>query len=211
MKLYKKGNPLVSIVLPTYNRAELIERALESVLIQTFQDFELIVVDDGSRDNTCSILQKYIRDHNNIRYVKQQNMKLSLALNTGIQLSAGSYIAFINSDDVIKPDHLEKRVHFMQQNSDVDLIHGGVTIVGSPFVKDKNDITKLIHLDQCVMGATFFGKKTVFTKLNGFKEMEYSEDSDFFERAQKRFKTQKVSFPTYIYYRNTEDSITNNI
>ncbi|MBN2616396.1 MAG: glycosyltransferase family 2 protein [Bacteroidales bacterium] len=211
MKLYKNGNPLVSVILPTYNRGDLIERALDSVFAQTFQDFELVLVDDGSNDNTCQLIQTYIRQHENIRYIKQQNMKLPLALNTGIQLSVGRYITFINSDDAFKPDHLEQRIRFMVQNPDVDLIHGGVEIVGNPYVKDKDDTSKFVHVSECVLGATFLGKRNVFIRLNGFKEMDYSEDSEFFERAERIFNVQKVSFPSYIYYRDAEDSITNNI
>lgn len=211
MKLYKYGNPLISIILPTYNRANLIERAIKSVFEQSFQDFELIIVDDGSNDNTCELIQKHINHHPNVRYLKQQNMKLPLALNVGIQISTGNYITFINSDDIYLPDHLEKRINFMRQNHEIDLIYSDAQIIGDPYVKDKNDRNKLIHIDQCILGATFFGKKGVFTALNGFKEVEYSEDSEFFERARKKFKTQKVPFKTYVYYRDTEDSITNNI
>lgn len=211
MKLYKSGNPLVSVILPTYNRGGLIERALDSVFAQTFTDFELVIVDDGSNDNTCQLMQQYIIQHENIRYIKQQNMKLSLALNTGIQISVGKYITFINSDDAFKSDHLEKRINFMLQNPDIDLLHGGVEVVGNPYVKDKEDISKLVHVNDCILGATFFGKRTVFTRLNGFKEMDYSEDSEFFERAKRICNISKVNFPSYIYYRDAEDSITNNI
>lgn len=211
MILYKKGNPLISIILPTYNRARLIERAIDSIFKQTFQDFELIIVDDGSTDKTCNLIQKYINQYSNIRYIKQQNMKLPLALNAGIQMATGSFITFINSDDEYKADHLEKRIKFMEENPNIDLIHGGIEVVGNPYVKDKNNLTKKIHVDQCVLGGTFFGKKEVFLQLNGFNNIEYSEDSEFFERAQKVFNTSKVNFPSYIYYRNTDDSITNNI
>lgn len=211
MKLYKSGNPLVSVILPTYNRGDFIERALDSVFTQTFTDYELIIVDDGSNDNTCQLLQQYIKHHENIRYIKQQNMKLPLALNTGIQLSVGKYITFINSDDAFKPDHLEKRIQFMIQNPDTDLVHGGVEVIGSPYVKDKEDTRKFVHINDCVLGATFFGKRNVFTRLNGFKEIDYSEDSEFFERAERIFTISKIKVPSYIYYRDAEDSITNNI
>lgn len=212
MKLYKERNPLVSIVLPTYNRGYLLNRAIKSVLDQTFQDFELIVVDDGSNDNTCEIINKYIESHQNIKYVKQQNMKQSLALNTGIQLSSGKYITFINSDDYYKPDHLKVRVDFFLQNPKVDLIHGGVEIIGNGYVKDKEDTSRLIHITECALGATFFGKKKVFGELGGFKILDYSEDSEFLERAEKMFVVEKKPhFKTYVYYRNADDSITNNV
>jgi hypothetical protein len=81
--------------------------------------------------------------------------------------------------------------------------------VGDPYVTDKNDPSKSIHLSECVIGGTFFGKRKVFFELNGFNDLNYSEDSDFFERAEKKYTIQKVNFAPYIYYRDTEGSITN--
>ena len=81
----------------------------------------------------------------------------------------------------------------------------------SPFVKDKNDLTKLINLSECTIGGTFFIKKEILLKLNGFNNINYSEDSELYERAAKFAKIIKVDYPTYIYYRDTEDSICNTI
>jgi hypothetical protein len=78
-------------------------------------------------------------------------------------------------------------------------------------VKDKNDLTREIHIDECVVGGTFLGKRKVFVELGGFQDLSYSDDSDFYERAVKKFNVAKVDFPTYIYYRDTPDSICSTI
>ena len=211
MKVYKSFNPIVSIILPTFNREKLLRRAIDSVLSQTFKEWELIVVDDGSTDSSFELVDNYMQTHENIRYMKHSNRRPPLSQNAGLLASAGTYISFLGSDDEYKPEYIEERVKFMNQNLDADMIHGGVEIIGNPYVKDKNDLTRQIHLSECVIGGTFFGKKKMFLEMEGFTDLKYSDDSDFFERAENKFKIYKVNFPTYVYYRDTPDSICSTI
>ncbi|MBM2835200.1 MAG: glycosyl transferase [Candidatus Brocadiaceae bacterium] len=97
-------NVQVSVVIPTYNRAPYVIMAIESVLAQSYQDYEIIVVDDGSTDGTRDVLEPY-RDR--IRYMYQDNKGVSAARNTGIQESRGEWIAFLDSDDEWLPNKLE--------------------------------------------------------------------------------------------------------
>jgi len=93
-------NPKVSVIIPTYNRAHLIGRAIQSVLNQTYQDFELIVVDDGSTDNTNEVIKEFSQKDKRILYIKHdKNKGGSAARNTGIKAARGEYIAFQDSDD----------------------------------------------------------------------------------------------------------------
>jgi len=207
MKVYKNYQPIVSVIMPTFNRINYLERSIKSVIKQTLKNWELVIVDDGSTDGSFELINKYILDYENIRYMRHSNRKPPLTFNAGIQASVGKYITFLGSDDEYKPEHLEKRIDFLNLNPSVDLIHGGFEIIGHPYVKDKNDLSKEIHLSLCVIGGTFFGKRNVFFELDGFRNLSYSDDSDFFERAEKKFKIIKVDFPTYIYYRDTPDSI----
>ncbi|GAB6282154.1 MAG: glycosyltransferase family A protein [Ignavibacterium sp.] len=211
IQTFPEHNPTVSIILPTFNRAYILMRSINSVLNQTFKDWELIIVDDGSNDNTFQLINDLINQNYRIRYVKHRNIKLPFSLNIGIQISSGKYLTFLGSDDEYKNNHLELRVNYLESHSDIDLIYGGLEIIGNPFVKDKNDLSKLIHLNDCIVGGTFFGKRNVFIDLNGFKNILYSEDSEFFERAKEKFNIIKVDFQTYIYHREVEDSICNNI
>ena len=207
MQVYKTLKPLMSVVMPTFNRASYLRRSINSVLKQSFTDWELLIVDDGSSDGTFNIVNEYISRFENIRYLKHSNRKQALSTNVGVLASCGEYLAFIGSDDEYKPDHLKLRVEFMKKNPAIDFIYGGIEIIGSPYVKDKNDLTKKIHLSQCAIGGTFFGKRKIFLELGGFRDLYYSDDSDFFERVQKEFQIAQVDFPTYIYYRDTPDSI----
>lgn len=212
LQLYRSANPTVSVIMATYNRAALLHRSISSFNNQTYKDAELLVVDDGSDDRSFDLVNSFMMEHENIRYIKHQNRKLSLSKNVGIMAAAGNYIAFLDSDDEYKPNYLQTRVQYMFENPNIDLLQGGAEIIGNPFVKDKNDLSKEIHLSECTIGPTIFGKKEVFLSLNGFdKNIFYSEDSEFWERAQKQFTVTKVDLPGYIYYRDTADSICNNI
>jgi glycosyltransferase involved in cell wall biosynthesis len=109
----------VSIVLPIYNVEKYLARCLDSILNQTFTDFEVICVNDGSPDNSLEILEKYKKIDNRIKIISQENKGLSGARNTGIKHSNGEYIAFIDSDDVIHPKYLEVFTNFI---GDADFI-----------------------------------------------------------------------------------------
>lgn len=100
--------PTVSVIIPTYNRARLIGEAIQSVLDQTFTDLELIVVDDGSTDNTESVVTEF-KDPR-VRYIHQENMGISAARNAGIHNTQGRYVAFLDSDDLWLPRLLESQV-----------------------------------------------------------------------------------------------------
>lgn len=202
-------NPLISIIMAVYNRDDYIRRAVDSVLNQSYDNWELISVDDGSRDYSAFLLEVYKAFSSKIKVVLQKHKSLPSARNNGIKHSSGSYITFLDSDDEFSIDHLKLRMEYLINNQQIDLLRGGVKIIGNEFVPDKDNHDQLIHLSRCVIGATFFGKREVFTKLEGFREIAYSEDSDFLERAKKYFKIHKVDFPTYIYHRDTPDSITN--
>lgn len=211
MQVYKEYQPIVSIIMPTFNRESYLKRSVSSVINQSYKSWELIIVDDGSADGTFNIADEYIKQHENIRYMKHTNRRPALSTNAGMQASVGELIAFLGSDDEWKPQFLSERVNYLADHPDIDFIHGGVEIIGHPYVKDKNDLTREIHLDDCVIGGTFFGKRKVFLELGGFKDLSYSDDSDFFERAEKKFNIAKVDFPSYIYYRDTPDSICSTI
>ncbi|OUL19428.1 glycosyltransferase family A protein [Nostoc sp. 106C] len=194
--------PEISIVICTYNRAKHLNKAIDSVIAQTFKDWELIIVDDGSQDNTFEIIDSYIENFNNIRYLKHRNKKQCYAKNAGIQASFGNYITFLDSDDAYKPNHLESRLEYMQAHSEIDLIQGGFATEEDIWVADYFNPGEKINIQECVLGPTFFGKRHVFFDLQGFKHMLYGEDTDLWERAEKTFRIQKIVTPqTYLYTR----------
>jgi glycosyltransferase involved in cell wall biosynthesis len=209
LQIYSKEQFKISVILPVFNRANYLKRSIDSLLDQSYQNWELIGIDDGSNDNSFEIMEIYQKTNKNVKIFRQQNMKLPLTRNRGIKESSGNYITFLDSDDEYEKNHLLKRVDYVYKHPEIDLIHGGVKIIGNEFVRDKDNPKELIHLSKCVIGATFFGKRTVFIKLHGFKNLNYSEDSEFLERARDKFNVKKVNFKTYRYYRDDPDSITN--
>jgi glycosyltransferase involved in cell wall biosynthesis len=200
--------PFFSIILPTFNRAHLVARAIESVLAQTFRNFELLMIDDGSRDRTWDVVSNYVRSDPRLRYHFATNRGLAVARNLGISMASGEYITFLDSDDEYLPEHLDLRAVYLHQNPAVDLLHGGVEIVGDEYVADKHDPSKRIHLSECVVGGTFVVKRELSLQLGGYRDVPYGDDADFFDRAQTAHaKIHKVAYPTYRYYRNESDSL----
>lgn len=194
--------PEISVVICTYNRAKYLELGINSVINQTFTDWELIIVDDGSQDDTFEKVNPYLEKFHNIRYLKHKNKKQCYAKNAGIQASFGKYLTFLDSDDTYKPNHLESRLAYMKDHPEIDLIEGGFFCEEEIIVADYYQPGKLINLRECVLGPTFFGKRHVFFGLQGFKHMTYGEDTDLWERAEKTFRTQKITVPeTYVYTR----------
>ncbi|MFB6130751.1 MAG: glycosyltransferase family 2 protein [Salinigranum sp.] len=109
--------PLVSVIIPTYNRTDLLSRAVESVLAQTFEDFELVVVDDGSTEDVESVVDGY--DDDRLRYVAHEtNHGANVARNTGIDVAAGEYVAFLDSDDEWRPGKLAAQVGRLESESE---------------------------------------------------------------------------------------------
>lgn len=209
--LRNNKKPLVSIITAVYNRQAYIQRAINSVLNQTYKKWELIIVDDGSKDKIQELLKLYKDKSHHIKIIYQEHQGLSAARNNGIKNSTGDFLTFLDSDDELLKDHLQIRINYLNKNPNIDFIHGGIKIIGNEFVPDKNNPKELIHLSKCTIGATFFGKRNVFISLGGFKDIPYSEDSEFFERVVKKYKVTKVDFQTYIYHREISDSITNSI
>lgn len=105
--------PLVSVIIPTFNRSHFLKEAIDSVLKQDFKDFELIVVDDGSTDDTEKILRSYA---NSLIFLSQENKGVSAARNSGIRISSGTFISFLDSDDLWLPQKLSIQVEFFTQN-----------------------------------------------------------------------------------------------
>lgn len=194
--------PEISIILPTYDRAQHLTDCVNSVIEQTFQDWELIIVDDGSKDHTFEVINPILEKYTNIRYIKHKNRRQGFSRNAGIQASFGSYITFIDSDDQYKPNHLQSRWEYMKAHPEVDLIQGGFETDGEVLVPDYFHPNQTIDIRECVICPTFFGKRHVFFELQGFKDMEAFEDTELWHEAEQRFKIKQIKEPlTYIYTR----------
>ena len=203
------GNPpQVSVVIPTYNRSNLLSRALRSATRQEIDTVEFIVVDDGSTDSTCDVVNAAIEIDPRIRYIYQDTQGPAGARNSGMVVSVGKYVTFLDSDDEYLPTHLSLRTEFMDMRSDIQMIHGGLEVVnGSSMVPDFYRPGEMIDLRECAVGATFFFRRSMIDLVGLFEHREYGEDTEYFARAQKLAKVERVHWPTYRYFRNTSNSI----
>jgi glycosyltransferase involved in cell wall biosynthesis len=127
--------PTISVIIPTYNRATYVTKAIDSILAQTYTDYEIIVVDDGSTDNTKEVLKPY---KDKINYIYQENRGVSSARNTGIHAALGQWIAFLDSDDIWLPDKLSSQIRCVR-NTDAEVCFTKVThIHKSKSIGEKN-------------------------------------------------------------------------
>lgn len=193
--------PKVSVIIPTYNRAYLVCEAIDSVLSQTFKDFEIIVVDDGSTDNTKEALEKY---GPRICYIYQENKGRAEARNAGIRQAKAEYIAFLDDDDIWLPNKLEKQITFLDTRPDIGLVHTFIKKVdaeGHLLVKEtKRHIKSYRKAMQigynyagmsalCIMfTSTIMLRKECFYEVGLYdRNTEVFEDWDFYLRLALKY------------------------
>ena len=214
-------NPTVSVIIPTYNRAHLIGRAIQSVLNQTYQDFEIIIVDDGSTDDTEEVIKKFQRKDERIKYVKhEKNKGSSAARNTGIKLARGKYIAFQDSDDEWLPEKLEKQMRVFENAPErVGVIYTGYwrvegskrIYIPSPKVKRKEG-----YIHDNLLEGNFVSTQTAVVKreclqLAGMfdERLPRLQDWELFIRISKAYEFKCVDEPLVVSH-FTPDSISAN-
>ncbi len=202
--------PFFTVIICVFNRAELLPRALDSLLAQTEEDWEALVVDDASTDNTAQVVQNYATNDRRITLLTRDvNGGTSAARNTGILSANGLFLTFLDSDDEYETDHLASRRQMLVENDFVTFLHGGVRIVGDPWIPDRNDTSQKIHIDNCVVGGTFVVRRDTMDTLGGFDEVEYADDALLFERAEQLGITiAKTEHASYVYHRDTPGQLT---
>jgi len=209
--LQSTNQPLVSIVLCTYNRAHVVKRAIASVLIQTYCQWELLIIDDGSTDGTEKTLFPLVKSDPCITYLRHPNMGIARSRNVGIGLAKGKYVTFLDSDDEYREDHLAIRVALALKKPSVALWHGGIEYVGPEerqYVPDARHPGKKIHLSKCYASATFFAGASFFRAMKGFRDIPFAEDFDLIKRVRKRrMKIARASKPTYRYHIETDNRL----
>ena len=118
------SNPTVSVIIPVYNAQEGIKQCIDSLLNQSFTDFEIILINDGSTDNSLEVIKKYAADNDFIRVIDKENEGVAKTRNKGIQLANGKYIVFIDNDDFVDSDYLERFYNEIDQEQ-LDIVLGG--------------------------------------------------------------------------------------
>ncbi len=201
-------NPEVSVIIPTYNRGNLIARAIQSVLKQTHQNFEIIVIDDASADNTKEVIQSF--NDSRIKYIKHQvNKGGSAARNTGIKIAQGKYIAFLDSDDEWLPEKLEKQVKKIKEsNEKVGVIYTRYWILQnnkkflSKEPQKRGDIFEdELFEDWITPTSCVLVKKECFERVGGFDEnLPVRQDYDMWLRISKYFYFDFIKEPLVKIY-----------
>jgi len=216
-----KNKPTVSVIIPTYNRAYLIGRAIQSVLSQTYQDFEIIVVDDGSTDDTEEIVRSF--KDKRIGYIRhEKNKGAAAARNTGIKVAKGEYIAFQDSDDEWFPEKLEKQMKvFENALPEVGVVYTDMWTIKrnkkryfySPKIIPENKIIYRRALNYGVMNIgiqTALIKKEAFDKAGVFDEkLPRFIDLELFIRLSKYYYFYHIKEPL-VNYLHTPESISSN-
>lgn len=209
-----EARPRVSIITPTFNRAQFIGFAVDSVLAQTFDDFELLIVDDGSEDDTVSVLEPYRMD-SRVRYLHQPNQGQSVARNRGLARARGEFICFLDSDDAWTPTKLEQQVRLMDEYPEVDIIHGdeididaqGREVSRKNMRRFSGMIARELLADNSVSINTVMVRKHCFEEMGGFSEgRRVADDYDIWLRFAARYRFLYV--PEFFgYYRVMPDQI----
>lgn len=202
--------PEVSVIIPTYNRAHLISRAIQSVLNQTYRDFELIIVDDGSMDNTENVVKSF--NDMRIKYIQcKENRGASAARNTGIRASKGEYIAFQDSDDEWFPNKLEKQIEaFANAPSEVGIVYSGfyrieadkkIYLPGDRLPQKEGNIHKELLKGNFVGTPTVLAKKECFENTKYFdEELPALEDWELWIEFSKYYSFKYVDNPLLCAY-----------
>jgi glycosyltransferase involved in cell wall biosynthesis len=200
----KSKNPLVSVILPTYNRGWILTEAIDSVLAQDYKEYELIVVDDGSTDNTREILDTYGQ---NIIVLRQTNKGVSAARNRGIAEAGGQLIAFLDSDDLWLPRKLSRQVDFFNLNPDAVInqteeiwIRNGVRVNPKDRHRKPSGIIFERSLGLCLVSpSAVMIQKTLFDAIGVFDEnLPACEDYDLWLRISCRYPVDLIDTPLII-------------
>lgn len=201
--------PLVSVIIPAYNSADFIADTIESVLTQSFTDFELIVVDDGGTDGQKRVIENFLLQDQRIKYLFQENKGVSAARNTGFKHSSGKYIAFLDADDVWLPDNLAVKLEKLQDN-DFGLVHSDAIFIneksgiipGGLSGREGHLLNDLLSWNgtQVPGPSSILMKREVLDATGLFDEsLSTSADQDFFIRVAARYRIGRVAEVTWKY------------
>lgn len=201
--------PAISCVMPCYNREEYVAEAIESVLNQTFRDFEFIIIDDGSTDNTPEIIEEYAKNDNRIIFLQnEENKGISYSRNRANTVAKGKYIAVMDSDDISEPERFEKEIEYLENHEDIG-------IVGTQYfyflgddknngffthfeTEDRQKRLKILYASP-IAHATILMRKSIIDKYNIRYDSSYDgvEDYELWTRMIKITKFHSLSESLY--------------
>jgi len=211
--------PLISIIMPVYNEERWLSQSIPSILNQTCEDFEFIILNDASTDNSDRIIKNYTTMDSRIRTVNNpDNYGLIKTLNRGVDLAGGKYIARMDSDDISFPDRLEKQLNFMEVNPEIHLVGTGREVIdedGEILSKTRRSFMSPTMVKWCLMFKNVFSHGSIFCRNQLLKRNKYAawavngEDYELWVRINNQYQFARL--PDILYKRRTHaNSISNN-
>ena len=215
------SEPLVSIIIPAYNSVHFLQEAIESCLAQTYPSFEIIVVDDGSTDETAALMQDHYVDH--VQYIYQTNMGPSAARNKGVAAAKGEYIKFLDADDQLLPEHIQQCVTVLQQQPNCGVVYtrfqhvaeDGVTLLemeDPPLLSGDVFCDLLLSNSKAVLTSALMVRASVLARTEGFREdpgFYNSEDWDLFLQLASLTSFASID-QILLRYRHHKEGLTQN-
>jgi glycosyltransferase involved in cell wall biosynthesis len=176
--------PIVSIVLPTFNRARFIAGALETVLAQTYPHWELIIVIDGSTDETETVIAPYLaKEPQRIRCIRQPNAGLGAARNRALAEANGLYVAFLDDDDRWTPDKLDIQAAFLEAHPEIGLCYARAGAWANP-----SSFPELLQPFQSIMPSSVMMRTDLLRRVGGFRPLRHQEDYDLWLRFAQQWR-----------------------
>jgi len=203
------SNPLFSVLMPSFQRAHLLERAICSVLVQTCADWELLVADDGSTDDTAALLLSLTRDEPRVRWWRHPNQGQALARNGLLGHARGRWITFLDSDDALAPEHLALRAQAIRDAPELDLILAPMRVIGDPWVSCRHGARKAVHVDDCLATGMLCVRADRLRPLGGFPPSAYGEDAELIQALRAVCsRPLRLEARSYLYYRDHDEGLT---
>jgi glycosyltransferase involved in cell wall biosynthesis len=207
-------SPLISVIIPTYNREKLVGEAIASILTQRLQDFEILVIDDGSTDSTLKVLSQLRYP---IKVLKSNRNGPAKARNIGIQEARGDYIAFLDSDDLWEPNKLQRQLTYLRRFKHIPFVYTNVRFREKNQIKRKTLFDDVVPLRKHLLPALVSGdaictstvmiKKQIFDEVGLFDErLKIHEDQDLWNRISSRYTLGHINEPLCIMRLDTAEN-----
>lgn len=210
------NNPKISVIMSNYNGERYLEEAIKSILNQTFKDFEFIIIDDGSSDNSIEIIKRYKRNYKQIKLlINKQNLGIVKSLNRGLKIAKGKYIARMDSDDISLKERLKIEYDYLERNKDIFLVGSSYIVIkddGGILFEVKHfyskELVKKKLLKKCIIAhptVMFHNDKKWYYR----EKAVYCEDYDLWLRLLQKGKNLVILKELLLKYRIRRDSICN--
>lgn len=197
--MYFMSYDLISVIMPVYNTEKYLKESIESIINQSYKNFEFIIINDGSTDKSLDIINEYARKDNRIVVISRKNKGLTYSLNEGISLANGEFIARMDSDDISMPERFEKQLNYFYDNNELDIVGSCANLIGDKdLLKDEKDNYSWVNINfklnediegvflkECAIPhPSVMMKKTFLKKIGGYFEYT-TEDYNLWLRAIK--------------------------